>query len=167
MKTDQMAFDRQVVKIKTKGDFMSRFLLLVCLCTLGFLASCKSLCKPKEEPNATSIVVPEEESNVASTVTTAPDAEPCSFEPAPTSKSTCCTVEPLPRTAAPEITPAVEVRPEPEVQPQAAKSLCCEEAHRLGFWQGAVAASLFMFVVSTILCWYSYRQYQKLKPLHL
>lgn len=146
---------------------MSRFLLLVCLCCVGFLASCKSLCKPKEEPTTTPAVaaVPEVEPNVASTVTTAPEVQPCSFEPAPVSTAPCCPVEPLVPTVVPEIPSTVEVRPEPEVQPKATSHSCCEEARRLGFWQGAVAVSFVLAALSFLLCWYTRRLCRKAQSL--
>jgi len=76
---------------------MSKFLLPVCLCVLGVLASCKSLCKP-EEP----------------AVVTAVEVAP---EPAPSSAPTSCKVEPLTAEPVAPVTSIVKPRPEPEAQP--------------------------------------------------
>ena len=83
---------------------MSRFLLLICLCVLGVLVSCKSLSKP-EEPT------------VVSAVEVVPEPVFCSFEPASSPATPSCKVEPLTAEPVTSVAFTVEPRPEPEAQP--------------------------------------------------
>lgn len=152
-----MPLDRQVVKIKTKGDFMSRFLLLVYLCVLGVLASCKSLCKP-EEP----ATVP--------TVEVAPESAPCSFEPVPSSAPTSCKVEPLTAEPVALVASIVEPRPEPEAQPlythPVTKEPVSEEVAEHYMTVGRLQIIvLVLLIICICLAPFVVREHRKLKEL--
>jgi hypothetical protein len=158
MEMNKMPLDRQVVKIKTKGDFMSRFLLLVCLCVLGVLASCKSLCKP-EEPAVVPIV------EVASEPTS------CLFEPAPSSPPALCKIEPLTAEPVAPVVSIVEPRPEPEVQPfythpftkEPVSKKVAEHYITVGRLQmGALVLVILCLCMIPILVW----EHRRFKELH-
>lgn len=159
METNKTSLYRRVVRIKAKGDFMSKFWFFVCLCILGFLASCKSLCR-FEEPA------------VVSVVEAVPETASFSFEPVPDSAPTSCKAEPLPAAPVAPVAPIVESRPEPEAQPAYANCATKESVSEREVAEHYMTAGrlqmvtlvLLLFCVCMVLL--IIRERKKFKKLH-